>query len=82
MGFIPSIKPSLLPKVFALVYEHVTGIAQSRDPVVVSLDAHALAVPLLVGMGGYNRPILNPASLTGALPHNVQQFPITVHLVH
>jgi hypothetical protein len=33
-------------------------------------------------MGGYNRPILNPASLTGALPHNVQQFPITVHLVH
>ena len=71
MGFIPSIKPSLLPKVFALVYEHVTGIAQSRDPVVVSLDAHALTVPLLIGVGGYNRPILNPAPLTGALPHKI-----------
>jgi hypothetical protein len=80
MGFIPSIKPSLLAKVFALVYEHVTGVAQCRNSVVMSLDAHALTVPLLVGMGGYNRPILNPAPLTRALPHKVKQWPTSVHL--
>lgn len=79
MGFIPSIKPSLLAKVFALVYEHVTGIAQGRDPVVMSLDAHALSISLLVGMGGYNRPILNPTPLTRAFPHKVKQLPISVH---
>jgi hypothetical protein len=80
MGFIPRIKPSLLAKVFALVYEHVACVAQGRDPVVVSLEAHALAIALLVGMGGYNRPILSPASLTRALPDKVKQFPIPVHL--
>ena len=56
-------------------------MAQGRDPVVVSLEAHALAVPLLVGMGGYNRPILNPAPLTRAVPYKVKKLPITVHLV-
>jgi hypothetical protein len=71
VGIIPSIKPSLLAKVFALVNEHVTGIAQGRNPKIVSLDTHALAIPLLVGMGGHNRPILNPAPLTRALPHKV-----------
>ena len=79
MGFIPRIKPSLLAKVFALVYEHMACVAQGRDPVVVGFDAHALTVPLLVGMGGYNRPILSPASLTRALPDKVKQFPIPVH---
>lgn len=69
VGFIPSIKPSLFAKVFALVYEHVTGIAQSRDTVVLGLDAHTLPVPLLIRMRGYHRPILNPAPLTGALPY-------------
>lgn len=69
VGFIPSIKPSLLAKVFALVYEHVAGIAQGRDPKIVSLDTHAFTVPLLVRMRGYYRPILNPAPLTGALPY-------------
>jgi hypothetical protein len=82
VGFIPSIKPSLLAKVFALVYEHVACMAQGRDPVVVSLEAHALAIALLVGMGGYNRPILSPAPLTRAVPYKVKQFPIPVHLAY
>jgi hypothetical protein len=71
VGIIPSIKPSLLAKVFALVNEHVTGIAQCRNTVIMGFDAHAFAVALLVGMGGHNRPILNPAPLTRALPHKV-----------
>jgi hypothetical protein len=82
MGFIPRIKPSLLAKVFALVYEHMACVAQGRDPVVVSLDAHALAIALLVRMGGYNRPILSPAPLTRAVSYKVKQFPVTVHLVY
>ena len=80
MGFIPSIKPSLLAKVFALVYEHMACVAQGRDPVVVSFESHGLAIALLVGMSGYHRPILSPAPLTRAVPYKVKQFPITVHL--
>ena len=81
MGFIPSFKPSLLAKVFALIYEHVAFKTQGGNPVVVGFESHALAVSLLVGVGGYHRPILHPASLAGALSHKLKQFLITVHLV-
>ena len=70
VGFIPSIKPSLLAKVFALIYKHVAFKTQGGNPVVVGFESHALTVPLLVGVGGHHRPILHPASLAGALPHN------------
>jgi len=69
VGFIPSIKSSLLAKVFALVYEHVACVAQGRDPVVVGFDAHSLAIALLVGVCGHYRPILCPTDLTGAVAH-------------
>ena len=72
MGLIPSFKPSLLAEVFTLVYKHVAFKTQSGNTVVVGFESHTLAVPLLVGVGGYYRPILHPASLTGALPYKLK----------
>jgi hypothetical protein len=48
MGFIPSFKPSVLAKVFALIYKHVAFKTQGRNPIVVGFESHTFTVPLLV----------------------------------
>ena len=65
VGFIPFFKLLLLAHGLALVYICVAGVAQGGYAVVVSLESHRLAVPLLIGMSGNHRAILRPADLTG-----------------
>jgi hypothetical protein len=63
MGFIPSFKLSVFRPFVALIHLGMTGVAQGRNTVVVGFESHALAVALLVGMGGYHCAILRPADL-------------------
>jgi hypothetical protein len=65
VGLIPFVKLLLFAQVFPLVYICMTGKAQGGNSVIVSLDAHSLAITLLVRMRGNHRAVLRTADLTG-----------------
>jgi hypothetical protein len=59
----------------------VAVVAQGSDTVVCRLEASALAVTHLVGMGCDNRTILYPALLARGFPHSLQELVISVRHV-
>ena len=83
MGHLPDIHPILFGHLGTLVQLGMAGITKRRNPVIMGLDRAALAVPKLVGMGGYHGAISSATELAGAFPHRFQQlFVSVVHLVY
>jgi hypothetical protein len=69
MGLIPHVYTLLLGHLRALIQLGMTPVAQGRYPVVMGLEAPALAVNQLVRMRGNNCGVAHPAVLTRAISH-------------
>lgn len=59
----------------------VAVVAQGSDTVVCRLEAPALAVTHLIGVGSHHSAILYPALLAGSFPHSLQELVISVRHV-
>jgi hypothetical protein len=69
MGLIPHVYTLLLGHLRALIQLGMTPVAQGRYPVVMGLEAPALAVNQLVRVSRYHRAVAHPAVLTRAISH-------------
>lgn len=59
----------------------MTPVAQSSYPVVMGLEAPALAITQLVGVSGDHSPIAHPAALARAVSDSLKKFLVSVHYV-
>ena len=62
-----------------LIQLGMAGVAESGYAVVMGFDAHALPVPLLVGMSGHHSPIVYTAELAWRASDNLKQGLVSVH---
>ena len=76
---IPGLSPFYFSHFSSLIKFHVAAVTQCCNAVIMGFHPPAFAIPQLVGVSGYYRPVLIPTGLAWRLANQLQQILISIY---